>query len=111
MQRRVFLLVSLIIPALALGAPARAQSLTLGEFLSRCDTDPAYCQDEVSRIERMSNAIPGANCPPESMSVDTMTCSVVGSLRQAVDEYSTNAMASADAVIAQVLPVLWPCSH
>jgi len=111
MLRRVFLLASLIIPALGLGAPARAQSLTVGEFLSRCDTDPAYCQDEVSRIERMSNAIPGANCPPESMSIDTMTSSVVGSLKQAVEEDSTNAMANADTAIEQVLPVLWPCSH
>jgi len=47
----------------------------------------------------MSNAIPEANCPPESMSVDTMTSSVVANLRQAVDEDSTNAMGSADAAI------------
>jgi len=111
MLRRLFLFASLIIPAVGLAAPARAQSLTLSEFLSRCDTDPAFCQDEVSRIERMSNAIPGANCPPENMSIDTMTSSVVGSLRRAVEEDSTNTMANADMAIEQVLPVLWPCSH
>jgi hypothetical protein len=111
MPRRVFLPASLILPALGFGTPARAQSLTVAEFPSRCDTDPAYCQEEVSRIERMSNAIPGANCPPENMSIDTMTSSVVGSLQQAVEEDSTNAMANADTAIEQVLPVLWPCSH
>ena len=111
MLRRLFLLALLIVPALGFAVPAGAQSPTLSEFLSRCDSDSAFCQDEVSRIERMSNAIPGANCPPENMSIDTMTSSVVGKLRQAVEEDSTNAMANADLAIEQILPVLWPCSH
>src|SRR5579863_397474 len=111
MQGHAFLLASLIIPALGLGAPASAQSRTLQDFLGRCDTDPAFCQDEVSRIERMSNAIPGANCPPEDMSIDTMTSSVVEALKRAVEEDSTNAGANADTAIEQVLPVLWPCPH
>jgi len=111
MRRHILLLALLVVPALGFGAPASAQSLALQEFLGRCDTDPAFCQDEVSRVERMSNAIPGANCPPEDMSIDTMTSSVVKALRQAVEEDSSNAMANADLSIEQVLPVLWPCAH
>ena len=109
MRRHTFLLVSLIIPALGLAAQARAQEDSVAEFLSRCDTDQDYCQNEVSRIERMSNAIPGSSCPPESMSIDTMTSSVVGRLKLVVEENPEDNQAGADMAIEQVLPVLWPC--
>src|SRR5579862_3481166 len=69
MQHYVFLPASLIIPVLGFRAPASAQSMTLSGFLSRCDSDPAFCHDEVSRVERMSNAIPGASCPSEDISI------------------------------------------
>jgi hypothetical protein len=111
MPRYVFFLASLIVAALGIGTPASAQSLSVSEFLARCDTDQPFCQDEVARVERISNAIPGANCPPEGWSIETITTAVVGALKNTVEEHPENASVNSDEAIGDILPSLWPCPN
>ena len=97
----------LLLASSASPSPPDPSKTTTAQFLSACDTDPNWCQMQVS-IEHSAAAWNTANshvCTPAGWDAGTMTAPILAWMRA----HSETGMEKASSTLRTAMIALWPC--